>query len=101
MILSASRRTDIPALYGEWLVNRLAAGEVLIPQPYRAHHATRLLFSPETVDVLVLWSKNPAPFFTALDRVENLGYKNLVRSEERRVGKECMPQCRSRWSPYH
>ena len=78
MILSASRRTDIPALYGEWLVNRLAAGEVLIPQPYRAHHATRLLFSPETVDVLVLWSKNPAPFFTALDRVENLGYKNLV-----------------------
>ena len=52
MILSASRRTDIPALYGEWLVNRLAAGEVLIPQPYRAHHATRLLFSPETVDVL-------------------------------------------------
>ena len=26
---------------------------------------------------------------------------NGTRSEERRVGKECMPQCRSRWSPYH
>ena len=25
----------------------------------------------------------------------------LVRSEERRVGKECIPPCRSRWSPYH
>ena len=25
----------------------------------------------------------------------------LMRSEERRVGKECMPVCRSRWSPYH
>ena len=24
-----------------------------------------------------------------------------VRSEERRVGKECMHECRSRWSPYH
>ena len=24
-----------------------------------------------------------------------------VRSEERRVGKECVCQCRSRWSPYH
>ena len=23
------------------------------------------------------------------------------RSEERRVGKECLHQCRSRWSPYH
>ena len=26
---------------------------------------------------------------------------SLFRSEERRVGKECMPVCRSRWSPYH
>src|SRR3546814_17000916 len=25
----------------------------------------------------------------------------LVRSEERRVGKECVSTCRSRWSPYH
>ena len=25
----------------------------------------------------------------------------LSRSEERRVGKECIPPCRSRWSPYH
>ena len=24
-----------------------------------------------------------------------------ARSEERRVGKECIPPCRSRWSPYH
>src|SRR3546814_11119764 len=27
--------------------------------------------------------------------------KPLFRSEERRVGKECVSQCRSRWSPYH
>src|SRR3546814_7584980 len=26
---------------------------------------------------------------------------NMVRSEERRVGKECVSTCRSRWSPYH
>src|SRR3546814_10841371 len=26
---------------------------------------------------------------------------NLGRSEERRVGKECVSTCRSRWSPYH
>src|SRR3546814_19322041 len=25
----------------------------------------------------------------------------LHRSEERRVGKECVSKCRSRWSPYH
>ena len=26
---------------------------------------------------------------------------SFVRSEERRVGKECLRLCRSRWSPYH
>ena len=31
-----------------------------------------------------------------LDRMND-----LVRSEERRVGKECLRLCRSRWSPYH
>ena len=40
-----------------------------------------------------------------LGRVEQvLGYENadiFDRSEERRVGKECGYQCRSRWSPYH
>src|SRR3546814_2799108 len=29
------------------------------------------------------------------------GYLTKVRSEERRVGKECVSTCRSRWSPYH
>jgi hypothetical protein len=28
-------------------------------------------------------------------------HHQLGRSEERRVGKECNPECRSRWSPYH
>ena len=27
--------------------------------------------------------------------------KKYARSEERRVGKECLRLCRSRWSPYH
>src|SRR3546814_15897924 len=27
--------------------------------------------------------------------------RSLLRSEERRVGKECVSTCRSRWSPYH
>src|SRR3546814_1072887 len=31
----------------------------------------------------------------------DLVHARLVRSEERRVGKECVSTCRSRWSPYH
>ena len=33
--------------------------------------------------------------------VEKPGIEFRGRSEERRVGKECLTQCRSRWSPYH
>src|SRR3546814_3330962 len=36
---------------------------------------------------------------SALAAVETLAV--VVRSEERRVGKECVSTCRSRWSPYH
>src|SRR3546814_14940673 len=40
----------------------------------------------------------------ALKRFEEIArawHANRVRSEERRVGKECVSTCRSRWSPYH
>ena len=33
--------------------------------------------------------------------IRNLVAKKVLRSEERRVGKECSLPCRSRWSPYH
>src|SRR3546814_9323973 len=32
---------------------------------------------------------------------ENIDLLITIRSEERRVGKECVSTCRSRWSPYH
>ena len=34
------------------------------------------------------------------EALESAGFE-VVRSEERRVGKECASMCRSRWSPYH
>ena len=33
--------------------------------------------------------------------VEGISFSDVLRSEERRVGKECLRLCRSRWSPYH
>src|SRR3546814_7362537 len=33
--------------------------------------------------------------------VAEYGRLDMARSEERRVGKECVSTCRSRWSPYH
>src|SRR3546814_19152313 len=48
----------------------------------------------------------PDPRMPALERVTNIyiagiGGLGVLRSEERRVGKECVSTCRSRWSPYN
>ena len=58
MIISASRRTDIPALYPEWFMNRLVEGEVLVPNPYNRKKVSRIELSPETVDCFVHFCKS-------------------------------------------
>lgn len=58
MIFSASRRTDIPTWYAEWLCNRLASGSVCVRHNVRV---TRWRFTRESVDCLALWTKNPLP----------------------------------------
>ena len=42
-----------------------------------------------------------SPDIVVLAAAANPGDGAAARSEERRVGKECVTQCRSRWSPYH
>ncbi len=61
MIISASRRSDIPAFYYPWLLNRMAAGEAWVPNPFNPRRITVVPMTPQAVDALVLWSKNPAP----------------------------------------
>src|SRR3546814_13287631 len=39
--------------------------------------------------------------FTTFMACSELPFSAVCRSEERRVGKECVSTCRSRWSPYH
>lgn len=74
MILSASRRTDIPAFYGEWLENRLREGRVQIPNPYRPRQVRELRFSPDAVDCLVFWTKDARPLLPRLGRIAGMGY---------------------------
>ncbi len=74
MILSASRRTDIPAFYSEWLEKRLREGRVQIPNPYRPHQVRELRFSPETVDCAVFWTKDARPLLPRLKDIAKMGY---------------------------
>lgn len=74
MIVSASRRTDIPAFFGEWLIGRLRAGEVLVRNPVRPEQVSRISLAPENVDALVFWTKNPAPFISRLRDIDAMGH---------------------------
>ena len=75
MILSASRRTDIPRFFADWLVARLAGGSVVTKNPMNPSQISRLHFSPDTVDCLVFWSKDPEPLRQRLAEIDRMGYR--------------------------
>ncbi|HOF34686.1 MAG TPA: DUF1848 domain-containing protein [Spirochaetota bacterium] len=68
LIISASRATDIPAFYSDWLINRFEQRYVAKINPYDRSKIS--YFSLEKVKAIVFWSKNPDPL------MENLSYFN-------------------------
>lgn len=74
MIISASRRTDIPSYYSEWFFNRLKEGYVLVRNPMNAHQISQISLLPEVVDGIVFWTKNPAPMLNKLDQLHKYPY---------------------------
>lgn len=74
MIISASRRTDIPTYYSEWLFNRLHDEYVLVRNPMNIHQIGKISLSPDVVDGLVLWTKNPIPMLRRLSELEKYNF---------------------------
>lgn len=74
MIISASRRTDIPTYYSEWFYNRLKERYVLVRNPMNPHQISKIDLSPNVVDAIVFWTKNPAPMMTRLSELEDYKY---------------------------
>ena len=66
MIISASRRTDIPAFYTPWFMNRVRAGFVDAINPFNRKQVSRISLRPEDVDCIVFWTKNAAPMLPHL-----------------------------------
>ncbi|GHV74691.1 hypothetical protein AGMMS49940_19930 [Spirochaetia bacterium] len=75
LIISASRRTDIPAFYGEWFFNRLSNGEIAVRNPMNDKQVTHFKFNPRDIECIVFWTKNPKDFIKYLDKIDSLGYK--------------------------
>lgn len=74
MIISASRRTDIPSYYSEWMLNRLKEKYVLVRNPMNIHQVSKIDLSPNVVDAIVFWTKNPTPMLGRLDELKDYIY---------------------------
>lgn len=75
MIISASRRTDIPAFFAEWFMNRIREGYCTTVNPFNRNQVTRVSLAPNDVDVIVFWTKNVAPLLPHLDELNSRGYR--------------------------
>ena len=75
MIISASRRTDIPAFYSDWFMKRIEAGHCDVPNPFNPTQVTKVSLEPEDVEVIVFWTRNASPLLSHLKELELKGYR--------------------------
>jgi DNA repair photolyase len=69
--ISASRSTDIPAFYSDWLINRIKEGYVKWKNPF---NGVPLYVSFEKVRLFVFWSKNYRPMLKHINFLDDNGY---------------------------
>ena len=73
MIIQTGMRTDIPAFYPEWLINRIKEGYVLVRNPYNPIQVTRYSLSADVVDLIAFCTKNPERMLPYMDYLKPFG----------------------------
>ena len=74
MIVSASRRTDIPALFSEWFYNCVEKGFALLKNPYNPLQVGRVILTPDKIDGFVFWTKNATPMLPRIHELDKSKY---------------------------
>lgn len=74
MILSVSRRTDIPNYYPDWFYERIKEGFLYVRNPFNMHQISKISLSPDVVDCIVFWTKNPLPMMARLDELDKYNF---------------------------
>lgn len=69
MIINTGQRTDIPAFYSTWFMNRIRSGYVLVRNPYYPNLVTKFILDPSVIDVIGFCTKNPHPMLKYLDEL--------------------------------
>jgi hypothetical protein len=74
MIISCSRRTDIPAFYSDWFFNRIREEYVLVRNPLNPGQVRRVSLAPVDIDCIVFWTKDPAPMMDRLQLLKDYNF---------------------------
>ncbi|MDH7568585.1 MAG: DUF1848 domain-containing protein [Armatimonadota bacterium] len=89
-VISASRRTDIPACYADWFMNRVRAGYCVVEHPF-SRQRSRVSLLPEAVVAIAFWTRNPAPLLPYLGELDGRGFKFLFNFTVTGYGPELEP----------
>jgi len=74
MVISVSRRTDIPNYYSDWFYQRIKEGFVEVKNPIYPDKKSKINLSIENVDCFVFWTKNPKSMLNKLDELKEYQY---------------------------
>ncbi len=78
MVISASRRTDIPAFFFDWFLEKLERGVVEVPHPFNPNQKRMVPLTHETVDAFVFWTKDPNRLLTPTPLLDSFPWIALV-----------------------
>jgi len=78
-VVSASRRTDIPAFFMPWMIHRVRAGFVMVRNPRNPAHVLRVSLRAGDVAAVVWWSRDYGPLIERLDELDGFGLRGLFQ----------------------
>ena len=91
MIISASRRTDIPAFHSGWMMNRLRAGYCLVRNPVSRTTVHRVDLTRRSVDCIQFVTKDPRPMVPHLREVASMGHVCMFQVTLTPYGRDLEP----------
>ncbi|GAB4221065.1 MAG TPA: DUF1848 domain-containing protein [Spirochaetota bacterium] len=77
MIISASRRTDIPAFYSQWFIDCIQKGHCSVTNPFNPNQRKEVSLLPSDVDAIVFWTRYPVPLMKYLGQLTDSGYRYI------------------------
>ena len=92
MIINTGMRTDIPAFYSEWLMNRIHEGFVYVRNPYYRFQVSKYSLSSKVVDCLAFCTKNPYPMLKYLDELKEQYLASIDLDKSSAVNTELLGQ---------